>query len=164
MLKQAMSNELKHEGSQTKKLLDRTPFEQFDWKPHERSMKLGTLAVHVAEIPKWASRILTSTEFDFTKANYKAAEVNSTTDLVQLSEKNIQQAIEDFNSVSEEDLMTPWTFRRGEHIIFTLPRAAAMRTLAMNHLLHHRGQLSVYLRLLNIPIPGMYGPSADEGF
>ena len=164
MLKQAMTNEIKHEGAQTKKLLERTPYEQFDWKPHERSMKLGTLAVHIAEIPKWSSRILTSTEFDFTKANYKAAEVNSTAELVQLSENNIQRAVEDFNSLSEEDLITPWTFRRGEHIIFTLPRAAAMRTLAMNHLLHHRGQLSVYLRLLNIPIPGMYGPSADEGF
>ena len=164
MLKHAMINEIKHEGAQTKKLLERTPFEQFTWKPHERSMQLGKLAVHIAEIPKWSSRILTSSEFDFTKANYKVAEVNSTAELVQLSENNIQQAIEDFNSLTEEDLLTPWTFRRGEHIMFTMPRAAAIRTLAMNHLLHHRGQLSVYLRLLNIPIPGMYGPSADEGF
>src|SRR6187549_624909 len=123
MLKQAMSNELRHEGSQTKKLLERTPYEQFDWKPHERSMQLGRLAVHIAEIPKWASRILTSNEFDFTKADYKATPVNSTIELVQLSEDSLKQAVEDFNSVSEEDLMTSWTFRRGEHIIFTLPRA-----------------------------------------
>ena len=127
-------------------------------------MLLGKLAVHIAEIPRWSSRILSATEFDFTKANYKQAEVHSTEELVQLSETNIQNAIKDFDAAKEEDLMTPWTFKRVEHIIFTLPRAAAIRTLAMNHLLHHRGQLSVYLRLLNIPIPGMYGPSADEGF
>lgn len=163
-MKQAIMNELKHEGAQTKRLLERAPFDQFGWKPHERSMSLGRLAVHVAEIPKWSSRILTSEEFDFTKENYKSGEVFSTEELVQLSENNIQQALADLNSIKDEDLMTPWTFRRGEHVIFTLPRAAAMRTLAMNHLLHHRGQLSVYLRLLNIPIPGMYGPSADEGF
>lgn len=156
-------NELKYEGSQTKKLLERVPFDQFGWKPHERSMLLEKLAIHVAEIPRWASRILTATEFDFTKANYTAPEVNSTDDLVQLSETNIQNALNDFAATSEEDLMTPWTFRRGEHVIFTLPRVAAIRTLAMNHLVHHRGQLSVYLRLLNVPIPGMYGPSADEG-
>jgi uncharacterized damage-inducible protein DinB len=162
MVKQAMMNELKHEGSLTKKLLERVPFDQFGWKPHERSMSLERLTVHIAEIPRWSSRILTATEFDFTKANYKAPEVNSTEELVQLSETNIQNALNDFAAVKDEDLMIPWTFRRGEHVIFTMPRVAAIRTLAMNHLLHHRGQLSVYLRLLNIPIPGMYGPSADE--
>ena len=164
MIKQAMMNEIRHEGASTKKLLERVPFDKFDWKPHERSMLLGKLAVHIAEIPRWSSRILGATEFDFTKANYTPAEVHSTEELVQLSEANIQNAMSDFDVAKDEDLVTPWTFRRGEHIIFTLPRAAAIRTLAMNHLLHHRGQLSVYLRLLNIPIPGMYGPSADEGF
>ena len=164
MIKQAMINEIKHEGAQTKKLLERVPFDKFDWSPHEKSMKLGRLAVHVAEIPRWSSRILSAPEFDFTKAEYKQAEVQSTEELVQLSENNIQKALDDFNAAKDEDLMASWTFRRGEHVIFTLPRAAAIRTLAMNHLLHHRGQLSVYLRLLHIPIPGMYGPSADEQF
>ena len=164
MIKQAMINEIKHEGAQTKKLLERVPFDKFDWSPHEKSMKLGKLAVHVAEIPRWSSQILSAPEFDFTKAGYKQAEVYSTEELVQLSENNIQKALDDFNAAKDEDLMASWTFRRGEHVIFTLPRAAAIRTLAMNHLLHHRGQLSVYLRLLNIPIPGMYGPSADEQF
>jgi uncharacterized damage-inducible protein DinB len=162
MIKQAMINEIKHEAAQTKKLLERVPFDKFDWSPHEKSMKLGRLAIHIAEIPRWSSRILAATEFDFTKAGYKAAEVHSTEELVQLSENNIQTALDDFNTTKDEDLLASWTFRRGEHVIFTLPRAAAIRTLAMNHLLHHRGQLSVYLRLLNIPIPGMYGPSADE--
>src|SRR5215204_1498670 len=144
MVKQAIMNELKHEGAQTKRLLERVPFDQFGWKPHERSMSLEKLAVHTAEIPRWSSRILIATEFDFTKANYTAAEVRSTEELVQLSQTNIQNALNDFNAAKEEDLMTPWTFRRGEQVIFTLPRVAAIRTLAMNHLLHHRGQLSVY--------------------
>ena len=155
-------NEIKHEAAQTKKLLERVPFDKFDWSPHEKSMKLGRLAIHIAEIPRWSSRILTATDFDFTKASYKPAEVKSTEELVQLSENNIQTALDDFNAAKDEDLLISWTFRRGEHVIFTLPRAVAIRTLAMNHLLHHRGQLSVYLRLLHIPIPGMYGPSADE--
>ena len=164
MIKQAMINEIKHEAAQTKKLLERVPFDKFDWSPHEKSMKLGKLAVHIAEIPRWSSRILTATEFDFTKAGYKPAEVHRSEELVQLSENNIQTVLDDFNASTDEDLFASWTFRRGEHVIFTLPRAAAIRTLAMNHLIHHRGQLSVYLRLLNIPIPGMYGPSADEPF
>ena len=164
MIKQAMINEIKHEAAQTKKLLERVPFDKFDWSPHEKSMKLGRLAVHVAEIPRWSSRILTATEFDFTKGGYKPAEVNSTGELVQLFENTIQSVVDDFDAAKDEELVAAWTFRRGEHVIFTLPRAAAIRTLAMNHLIHHRGQLSVYLRLLNIPIPGMYGPSADEAF
>ncbi len=164
MIRQAMMKELKQESTQTKKLLERVPYDQFSWKPHERSMQLGNLAVHVAEIPKWSSRILTSTDFDFTKGGYKQAVAHSAEELVQLSENNIQQALADFDSLKDEDLLIPWTFRRGEHVIFTMPRVAAIRILAMNHMLHHRGQLSVYLRLLNIPIPGMYGPSADEGF
>src|SRR5215213_3081030 len=130
MIKQAMMNELKHEGTQTKKLLERVPFDKFDWKPHEKSMLLGKLAVHVAEIPRWSSRILSASEFDFTKANYKPAEVYSTEELVQLSDTNIKNALNDFDAAKDEDLMASWTFRRGEHIIFTLPHAAAIRTLA----------------------------------
>ena len=164
MIKQAMINEIKHEAAQTKKLLERVPFDKFDWSPHEKSMKLGKLAVHVAEIPRWSSRILTATEFDFIKAGYKQAEVNSTDELVQLFENNVQTVLDGFNAATDDDLVDKWTFRRGEHVIFTLPRAAAIRILAMNHFIHHRGQLSVYLRLLDIPIPGMYGPSADEPF
>jgi uncharacterized damage-inducible protein DinB len=148
MIKQAMINEIKHEAAQTKKLLERVPFDKFDWSPHEKSMKLGRLAIHIAEIPRWSSRILAATEFDFTKAGYKAAEVHSTEELVQLSENNIQTALDDFNAAKDEDLLASWTFRRGEHVIFTLPRAAAIRTLAMNHLLHHRGTVVCLLTTL----------------
>jgi uncharacterized damage-inducible protein DinB len=155
-----MTREIEHEGSQTKKILERVPFDKFSWKPHDKSRELGKLAIHIAETPKWISRILTATEFDV--VTLKPTEVNSTEELVKLSEASTQKAIADLQNASDEEMMNMWTFRRGDHVIFTLPRAAAIRNLGMNHLIHHRGQLSVYLRLLNIPVPGMYGPSADE--
>jgi len=160
MITQGMIREIEHEGSQTKKILERIPFDKFDWKPHEKSREIGKLAIHVAEIPKWTSRALTTPEFDV--LSLKPTQVQSTEELVKLSEANIQKAIEDLQKASDEEMMTMWTFRRGDHVIFTLPRAAVIRNLSMNHLIHHRGQLSVYLRLLDIPVPGMYGPSADE--
>ena len=156
--------ELEHEYNSTKKLLERVPFDKFDWQPHEKSMKLGRLAVHIAEIPRWVSRILSSPEFDLSQSSYQSTKVHSTEELVTLSHTVIGKAIADLNTATDEDMMAKWTFRRGEQVMLNLPRAAAMRTIAMNHMIHHRGQLSVYLRLLNISIPGMYGPSADERF
>jgi uncharacterized damage-inducible protein DinB len=162
MLKQILANEIRHEGSQTKRLLERIPVDNFDWKPHEKSREIGKLALHVAEIPKWTSRIITTPEVDIITLDRQFPEVHSAQDLVNFSEANIQQAVEDLQNANEDDLMKMWTLRRGEQVVFTMPRAAVIRAMAMNHLLHHRGQLTVYLRLLNIPVPGMYGPSADE--
>ena len=162
MIKQAMLKEIEYEGQQTKKMLERVPFDKFDWKPHDKSRPLGKLATHVAEIPRWTSRILSSSEFDFATFKPTPSEINSTNDLVKLSEDILQKALSDLQAASDEELMSIWTAKRGEQIFFQLPKAAAIRSFAMNHLVHHRGQLSVYLRLLDIPVPGMYGPSADE--
>ena len=160
MVRQGMMKEIEHEGAETKKMLERVPFDKFNWKPHEKSKTLGELATHVAEIPRWTSRILTST--DFTAGGYKPTEVKSTDDLVKLSETLVQKAIADLQAASDEDMMTLWSLKFGEHVVFTLPRVAAIRAMSISHMIHHRGQLSVYLRLLDIPVPGMYGPSADE--
>jgi uncharacterized damage-inducible protein DinB len=160
MIRQAIIREIEHEGHQTKKILERVPFDKFEWKPHEKSREIGKLAIHVAEIPKWASRAVTTSEFDV--INLKPAEVHSTEELIKLSEANIQKAIEDLQNTNDEDMMAMWSFKRNGQTVFALPRAAIVRAMAMNHLIHHRGQLTVYLRLLNIPVPGMYGPSADE--
>jgi uncharacterized damage-inducible protein DinB len=162
MIRQGMIREIEHEGSQTKKILERIPIDKFDWKPHEKSRAIGALAIHVAQLPSWTSRALATSDFDMATMNRQVPEINTANDLVKISETNIQKAIEDLQKASDEEMMTMWTFRRGEQVIFTLPRAAVIRSMAMNHLIHHRGQLSVYLRLLNIPVPGMYGPSADE--
>jgi uncharacterized damage-inducible protein DinB len=157
-----MIKEIEHEGSQTKKILERIPIDQFDWKPHEKSKTIGALAIHVSQLPSWTSRVLSASEFDMVTMNREVPEIKTSNDLVKILEHNIKKAIEDLQKADDEDMMAIWTFRRGDQVVFTMPRAAVIRSMAINHLIHHRGQLSVYLRLLNIPVPGMYGPSADE--
>lgn len=162
MIRQGMIKEVEHEGAQTKKMLARIPIDQLYWKPHEKSREIGALAIHVAQIPAWTSRILAATDFDMLTFKRETPEIKTADDLIKISETSIQKAIEDLQKASDEDMFAMWTFRRGEQVIFSLPRAVAIRNMSMNHLIHHRGQLSVYLRLLNIPVPGMYGASADE--
>jgi uncharacterized damage-inducible protein DinB len=162
MIRQGMIKEIQHEGAQTKRILERVPLDNLNWKPHERSRTIGQLAIHIAQTPAWTSRILSTNDFDILTFKRDVPEITSTDDLIKISEAGIQKATADLQNASDEDMMVTWTFRRGEQVLFSLPRAAAIRAMAMNHLVHHRGQLSVYLRLLHIPVPGMYGASADE--
>ncbi|HEV7622111.1 MAG TPA: DinB family protein [Flavisolibacter sp.] len=162
MISQAIIPEIEQEASATKKMLERVPNDQFGWKPHEKSMALGRLAVHVAELPGWITMTIKTNELDFSTWKYDPAVVDSAEELVQVFEKNIKTAVDTLKATSDEELMKPWTMRNGDHIFFTMPRIAVIRTFSMNHLIHHRAQMSVYLRLQNIPVPGMYGPSADE--
>ena len=162
MIRQGIIREIEHEGSQTRKILERIPIDSFGWKPHEKSKAIGELAIHVAQIPQWTSRIVTAPEVDILAMKRPLPEIRTADDLAKFSDENIQKAMEDLQRASDEDMMAVWTLRRGEHVVFALPRVAAIRAMAMNHLIHHRGQLTVYLRLLNIPVPGLYGPSADE--
>jgi uncharacterized damage-inducible protein DinB len=162
MVRQALINELKHEGAQTRKMLERIPFDKFNWKPHEKSKELGKLAIHVAEIPGWVSRSLSTSEFDMATMKRQTPELQSKEDLLKLLDDSIQNAVNDLENANDADMGVMWTFKRGDHVIFTLPRVAVIRSMALSHLVHHRGQLSVYLRLLDVPVPGMYGPSADE--
>jgi uncharacterized damage-inducible protein DinB len=164
MLNKTIIPQLKHEGELTRKILSKVPYDQWDWKPHEKSMKLGRLASHVAEMAGWVKMTINSDELDFSKGHYKPAEVKSTEELLHLLDTNVQEGLAALENVSDETLRGDWTMRNGEHVIFTLPRIAVIRTVAISHLIHHRGQLSVYLRLLNVPVPGLYGPSADESF
>jgi uncharacterized damage-inducible protein DinB len=162
MIRQGLIKEIEHEAAQTKKVLEKIPIDFFTWKPHEKSREIGALAIHVAQIPAWTSRILAASEFDIVTMNREPPDVKTAYDLVLILEKNIHKAIEDLEKASDEDMMSTWTLRRGDQVVFSLPRMAVIRAMGMNHLIHHRGQLSVYLRLLDIPVPGMYGPSADE--
>lgn len=162
MRNQALINEVTYEGSSTRKLLERVPQDKFDWKPHEKSMPLGRLAAHVAEIPGYLAAVLTTDELDFSKRTHKPAVATSSENLLEIFNQNYNAAIAALKATSDEALAENWTLRSGDHVFFTLPRIAALRTLGISHLIHHRGQLSVYLRLLDVPIPGMYGPSADE--
>lgn len=158
----SLINELKHESNGTRKILERIPEEQWDWQPHEKSMKLGKLVNHIVELTNWVPLIITQTEFDIATTTFNRAKATNKKELLELFEQSLAQAIQHLEATTEEALQVKWLFRRGEFVVVNMPRKIVLRQLTMNHIVHHRGQLSVYLRLLNVPVPGLYGPSADE--
>lgn len=162
-LTQLFLAELKQEAQNTKRMLEAVPTESLDWKPHEKSMTLGRLAAHTAEMTSWIKLIINDAELDFTKFNYKAPKVETASDILSVFETHLAEAINILENVKEETIYDEkWTLRNGEYIILEQKKHEVIRSMVLNHIVHHRGQLSVYLRLLNIPVPGMYGPSADE--
>lgn len=161
-LKQGLINEVKHEGASTRRILERVKNEHFEYKPHDKSMSKVRLATHVADMTSWIPMILESDELDLASGKLKSYQAVDNADLLAIHDKNIVAATEALDKASDEEFAKMWTLRHGDHIIFSMPKAAAIRSMAMNHVVHHRGQLSVYLRLNDVPVPGMYGPSADE--
>ena len=162
MLSQAFIAEIKHEAASTKKILERVPEGKFVWKPHEKSMSLGRLASHVAELPGFLNSILTMDDFDFAKGDYKPSHAHTPEELMNVFQEKLDEVVQTLQNTSDEKMQAIFTLRSGEHIIAAVPRMVAVRSMALNHLIHHRAQIAVYLRLLNIPVPGLYGPSADE--
>lgn len=160
-LAQQFIAEIQQEAAATNRLLSIVPWEKGDYKPHEKSMTLKRLASHVAEINGWWKECLVQDELDFAKDSGKPKEYNSTADIVAWHDELVQKAVAILQNTPDEEFAKPWTMRQGEQIFFTLPKAVVVRTWCLNHLYHHRGQLTVYLRLLDIPLPGTYGPSAD---
>ncbi len=153
--------ELKHEAASTRKVLERVPFDKASWKPHEKSMDLAGLSQHIADLFGWIYFAIAKDELDFAKFQ-KEAPARSTEELLNLFDSKVSQAEQVLATVTDEEMMKPWTLRRGDHIIFTMPKRSVVRFFSANHIIHHRGQLTVYLRLLNVAVPGCYGPSADE--
>ena len=153
--------ELSLEAPKTIKMLERVPAERFAWKPHEKSMTVGRLASHIAEAPIWFQFALTTDSRD-TSGKYIPFEGRDVQDIVSHYSKGVEEAKKLLSGMNEEALEKNWSFRSGEKIIFEMPRKDVLRNYFFNHQVHHRGQLSVYLRLLNVPVPGMYGRSADE--
>lgn len=162
MLSQSLIPELQQEAASTRKMLERVPFDQVAWRPHQKSMTFGQLAAHVAELAAWITMTLNTTELDWQTFDYKPFEPRSAEELLGFFDSNVAEATSALQQASDEALMAPWTMRKGEQVYFTMPRIAVIRTFAMNHTIHHRAQLSVYLRLQDVPVPGMYGPTADE--
>jgi uncharacterized damage-inducible protein DinB len=150
------------EMANTRRALERVPMDKADWKPHPKSMALGRLAVHLAELPGWATTTVNTDELDFA-SGYNPPKAETTSDLLALFDKNVAQARAALAGAGDEVWHKPWTLRNGDHKIFTLPKIAVHRGFTMNHIIHHRGQLTVYLRLNDVPVPSIYGPSADEG-
>jgi uncharacterized damage-inducible protein DinB len=161
-INEAFLAELETEARPTRKMLELVPIDKSDWAPHKKSMPLGRLATHVAEIFGWASTTLDTKELDFSKMEYKPKIAASNADLISIFEENLFKAEKSIKNASDDVFKEDWTLRDGEKIYMTAPKAVVLRSFAFSHLIHHRGQLSVYLRLLDIPLPGVYGPTADQ--
>jgi uncharacterized damage-inducible protein DinB len=160
-ISQMLLPEFDHEMANTRKMLERVPDGKFDYKPHEKSMTLGRLAGHVAEVPSYATATIRLDKLEMTGSE-KPFTATSKKELLESFDKFAAEAREAISTVSDEDLGKIWSFRYAGKEVFSMPRVAVLRSMVLNHLIHHRAQLGVYLRLNNVEIPGMYGPSADE--
>ncbi len=161
---QALLPEFDQEMSVTRTLLERVPTPKNDWAPHRKSMTLGRLAGHVATLLNWTQSIVHDSEFDVASPameGYEQARFDTVEALLAAFDDNVAKARATIADASDETLLAPWSLKRGSDVVFALPRAAVLRTMVFNHLIHHRGQLSVYLRLQDVPLPSIYGPSAD---
>lgn len=154
--------EFRLEAASTRKILERVPDGKNDWAPHEKSMKLGRLATHVAEIPGWIYVTVSTDVLDFAAGDYKPNIHANNDERLKFFDEQVAKSIKILENTKDEDLEKTWTMRNGETVYFTVPKKVALRTWVFNHQVHHRAQLGVYLRLLNIPLPGIYGPSADD--
>jgi uncharacterized damage-inducible protein DinB len=158
----SLKAELQHEAIATRKVLERVPMDKLSWKPHEKSMALGSLAKHVAELPSLITMGMTKNEWEVSE-NKPTPMPTTNAELVELFDKHVKEASDSLEKENENEFLgQSWSMRNKEQIFFTIPRFAVLRNMGMNHLIHHRAQLAVYLRLLNIPVPGIYGPTADE--
>jgi uncharacterized damage-inducible protein DinB len=158
--------EFDHEMANTRKTLERVPDAKFDWKPHAKSFSLGALAGHIAFIPFWARDTIQKPDFDVNPAGGHVAQpppLQNRADVLAFFDKGVAEARAALQGASDQTLMAPWSLLSGGKAIFTMPRVAVLRSMIMNHLVHHRGQLTVYLRMNDLPVPALYGPSADEG-
>ncbi|MGJ1436666.1 DinB family protein [Sphingobacterium siyangense] len=160
-IKKSYLIELDHETKNTKRILERIPDDKLDWHPHEKSMSLGELAAHVVELHNWVHKAIPKDVFDF-KVDYKPLKVSSVEELKTILTLGLEENKATLADIAESDWFNEWVLKAGDHEIARLPRAGAIRFIVNNHIVHHRGQLTVYLRLLDIAVPGLYGPSADE--
>jgi len=161
-IKDGLLAEFDHEMGTTRKLLERVPDEKLSWKPHDRSMSMGGLATHLANLPHWGGTILNEPFFDLAAAPPNLPEKTSRADILKAFDETAKQT-RAWLDKSDPELLAPWALKRGGQEMFSMPRVAAFRSFVLYHTVHHRGQLSVYLRLNNVPVPAIYGPSADEG-
>ncbi len=165
-LAEALISEFDTEMANTRKTLERVPEKKLDWKPHEKSRTMGGLATHLASIPARAVSIVELESLDVAAQGRPAPPqppAKTPQEVLEMFEKNVAAARAAIAGASDEHWKQPWTFLFGGRKVFTLPRIGALRALVMNHTIHHRAQLGVYLRLNDVPVPAIYGPSADEG-
>jgi uncharacterized damage-inducible protein DinB len=160
-----LAGEFDHEAGSTRKVLERVPEEHVAWAPHPKSKSLGELANHIAGLPVWAGRILAGPDYDFLAPGAPTPGVRpweSKSALLAKHDKHVAEARAMIAKTSDAQYLENFSLKRGGEAVFTLPRIAALRSMVFSHTIHHRGQLTVYLRLKDVPLPGIYGPTADE--
>ena len=163
---QSMLSEFDQEMQNTRKTLERVPDDKWSWKPHEKSGTVGWLASHVGTVPEWITMTINTQELDYAPVGgpaYEPPKINNRKDLLTAFDKGSAEARAALASVSDQELMKNWRLLAGGKEVLAMPRVACIRGMCLNHMIHHRAQLTVYFRLLGVPVPGLYGPSADEG-
>ena len=161
-MKDGILPEFDHEMALARKVLERVAEDKLGWAPHERSMTLGRLATHLAEIPQWSQTILNEPEMNMIAGSYTPHTAATVAEMLATLDAAVAKARESLASKSDAELLSTWVFKQDGKELFAMPRVAAFRGFVMNHHIHHRGQLSVYLRLTGSKVPSIYGPSADE--
>ncbi|TLS53436.1 DinB family protein [Paenibacillus antri] len=162
MVKQFIIGDAAHELAATRRVLERLPEEHMAWKPHKKSMTLGALSTHLINLLNWQIAILQYSEFDLSIVPSRRDALVKRADILEEFDANVGKLEKLLAECDEKTLGEEWTLRRGDYIILRQPRAIALRTFGLSHMIHHRAQLGVYLRQLDIPVPGLYGPTADE--
>ncbi len=159
-MSQAMLGEVEQEAATTRRVLERVPENKLAWRPHQKSMTLGQLALHTASLPGGIAKVSQLDEFD--AANFNAPQPKSLGEIFAAHDESIRAAEDCLKAMTEEKANGMWRLKKGTKEVLSMPRAALLRSIMLNHWYHHRGQLSVYLRLLDVQVPSIYGPSADE--
>ncbi|HEY7767216.1 DinB family protein [Longimicrobium sp.] len=160
-LKQLALGDLEHELETTRRVLDRVPEQHLDWKPHAKSFSLGQLATHLTQMPFWVTTTITQDELDVAGAP-RTEPLDTHAAIMRRFDDNVADAREALQNADESTFGNKWSLKAGDHVILSMPRLAVLRSFCLSHMIHHRGQLSVYLRLLDVPVPSIYGPTADE--
>jgi uncharacterized damage-inducible protein DinB len=161
MLNQALLPEFDREMATTRRVLERLPDDALAWKPHEKSFSMGDLATHITNIPSWVASTIDHDELDM-GAGFEPPPTGKRDDLLRIFDENVKTARAKIEGADDAALMREWALKSGDTEFFRMPKVAVLRGFVMNHMIHHRGQLSVYLRLKDVPVPSIYGPSADE--
>ena len=164
-LSESLLPEFDHETANTRKTLERAPEDRWDWKPHVKSMTVGGLTTHLANLLSWAVTTIEEDSFDLGPPGSKPPAMQalgSRAEALEAFDKNVRAAREAIAGASDEMLLASWSLKAGGQTLFSMPKIAVLRSFVMNHMIHHRAQLGVYLRLCDVPVPALYGPSADE--
>lgn len=157
--------EFDQEMASTRRVLERLPEDKLEWQAHPKSHTIGWNANHIADLPSWATMTVKADSFDFNPpggTRFQLPTLTGRQELLDLFDRNVAEARAALAAVTDDDIASPWSLFNGGETLFTMPRAAVIRTFVMNHIIHHRAILCVYLRLNDVPVPGMYGPSGDE--